>query len=112
MVRACLFLLLVVCVLLTGFPILLCRHQWKAMKNPRPLNLAVVSKSETLFMYTMGQVQGLAREYKTIAYMAYVVGFDEHQRKWLVCVVLCLSVSLMIVSALNLSDGALLLSPG
>ncbi len=102
----------VVCVLLTEFPILLCMHKWKAMKNPRPLNLAVVSKSENLFMYTMGQVQGLDRGCKTIAYMGYVVRFDEHQRKWLVCVVLCLSVSLMIVSALNLSDSALLLSPG
>ncbi len=40
--------------------------------------------------------------YKTIAYMGTVVGFDEQKRKWLVCCVLCLSVSLLTVSAFNL----------
>ena len=43
------------------------------------------------------------RGYKTIAYMGTVVGFDEHQRKWLVCCVFCLAVSLLIVSVSNFS---------
>ena len=81
------------------------------MKNPRTPEPSRGFKVGDLVHVYNGTSAG-TRGYKTIAYMGYVVGFDEHQRKWLVCVVLCLSVSLMIVSALILSDGALLLSPG
>ncbi len=54
-------------------------------------------------VYVYNDTSAGTRGYKTLAYMGTVVGFDEHQRKWLVCCVSCLAVSLLIVSVSNLS---------
>jgi hypothetical protein len=43
------------------------------------------------------------RGYKTIAYMGAVVGYDEHQSKWLVCAVIVLHLSLSLSLCLSVS---------
>ena len=44
------------------------------------------------------------RGYKTIAYMGAVVGYDEHQSKWLVCAVIVLHCYLNLPDATFRSD--------
>jgi hypothetical protein len=56
----------------------------EAPQTPQPSRSFKVGDLVHVYNGTCAGTQG----YKTIAYMGTVVGYDEHQSKWLVCAVI------------------------